>query len=349
MDIETTYNDNNYTIHIGWGILEEKLLKYTAHYGTIHTLVDQSVYTLYSSTIDALVYQPIILEGGEKSKNFQSYAHVMETLLSKGIHRNDLIIVIGGGASGDVGGFIASTVLRGVDYIQIPTTLLAHDSSIGGKTAINSAHGKNLIGTFYRPQAVIYDLSFLKTLPQEELRSGFGEVFKHALLDGEDTVHSLMSKTTENIQLESLEPYIISGIRTKMRHVTQDEKEAGIRRYLNLGHTFGHAIEYNDKLPHGVAVVLGLYIMMHVSNSNSNAQVFELSSYYRYFKRLGYPMDTLKHMDVEKLIALMSKDKKNQDDTSIGFILMTEIGVCHYQQIAKEHLIQLLEELKETL
>ncbi|MFC4983747.1 hypothetical protein ACFPFV_00100 [Salinicoccus siamensis] len=96
-------------------------------------------------------------------------------------------------------------------------------------------------------------------------------------------------------------------------------------------------------------MVLGLYIMMHVSNSNSNVQVFELSSYYKYFKRLGYPMDTLKHMDVEKLIALMSKDKKNQDDASIGFILMTEIGVCHYQQIAKEHLTQLLEELKETL
>ena len=144
----------------------------------------------------------IIIPAGEQSKTFAQYQQTIESLLSKQLTRNTCIIALGGGATGDFAGFIAATLLRGVGFIQVPTTILAHDSSVGGKVGINSQHGKNLIGAFYRPNAVIYDLDFLETLPYSEILSGYAEVYKHALLNGKEA-------TTHRAQLQYPRRFII--------------------------------------------------------------------------------------------------------------------------------------------
>ncbi|MFC3418195.1 3-dehydroquinate synthase [Salinicoccus hispanicus] len=349
MEIRTDYADGNYTIHVDYGILEASISEYIAAYSSVHFLVDQNVYALYKDSLLSFVQHPIILEGGEASKSFDAFKHITETLLERGIKRNHLIVVIGGGAAGDAGGFAAATVLRGVDYIQVPTTLLAHDSSIGGKTAINSGHGKNLIGAFHRPKAVIYDLSFLETLPHHELLSGFGEVFKHALLKDEETVRTLMDATRTKISLDMMKPFIISGIETKMHYVTTDEKESGIRKFLNLGHTLGHAIEYKYRMPHGMAVMLGLYFMMYASNEKAARNIFDLDSFRQYFELHGYPLEHLKAIDEVEMMTLMGKDKKNQSSDATGFVLMNDFGQCYFTEIDSNQLKKYISQLKESL
>ncbi|GAB3072165.1 3-dehydroquinate synthase [Salinicoccus sesuvii] len=349
MEIRTNYMDGNYAIYVDYGILEDQISQYTSQYTSVHFIVDQNVYTLYQDSTLSFVQNPIILEGGEASKSFDAFKRITETLLERGIKRNDLLIVIGGGAVGDAGGFAAATVLRGVDYIQVPTTLLAHDSSIGGKTAINSTFGKNLIGAFHRPKAVIYDLSFLETLPPHELLSGFGEVFKHALLKDEQTVKALMEATKNEISLDTLKPFIISGIETKMHYVTNDEKESGIRKFLNLGHTLGHAIEYKYKMPHGIAIVLGLYFMIYASNAEERQNIFDLKLFRHYFEQHGYPLDQLKTINETEMMTLMGKDKKNQSSGSIGFVLMKNFGQCYFTEIDNDLLEKYIKQLKESL
>ncbi|MCG1009094.1 3-dehydroquinate synthase [Salinicoccus sp. ID82-1] len=349
MEIRTGYADYNYTIHVDYGILKDCIFRYTASYNSVHFLVDQNVHALYKDGLLSFVQNPIILEGGEASKSFDAFKHITETLLERGIQRNHLVVVIGGGAAGDAGGFAAATVLRGVDYIQVPTTLLAHDSSIGGKTAINSTHGKNLIGVFHRPKAVIYDLTFLETLPQHELLSGFGEVFKHALLKDEKTVKRLMDATSNGVSLDMMKPFIISGIETKMHYVTSDEKESGIRKYLNLGHTLGHAIEYKYKMPHGMAVVLGLYFMMFASNEEADRNIFDLDLFRQYFELHGYPLEQLGTIDEAEMMTLMGKDKKNQSTDATGFVLMHDFGQCYFTEIDSSQLKKYISQLKESL
>lgn len=349
MEIRTDYPDGNYTIHVDHGILEDRISEYISNYSSVHFIVDQNVHALYQDSLLSFVQDPIILEGGEASKSFGAFKHITETLLERGIKRNHLIIVIGGGAAGDAGGFAAATVLRGVDYIQVPTTLLAHDSSIGGKTAINSAHGKNLIGAFHRPKAVIYELSFLETLPHHELLSGFGEVFKHALLKDEKTVRTLMETTSNEISLDMLKPFIISGIETKMHYVTNDEKESSIRKFLNLGHTLGHAIEYKYRMPHGMAIVLGLYFMMYASNAEAEHNIFDLESFRQYFESHGYSLGQLKTIDETEMMTLMGRDKKNQNSGSIGFVLMKDYGQCYFTEIDSNQLKKYITQLKESL
>ena len=280
MDISTAYKYNNYKIHVAENILKSQLSEYTAQYDNVYYLIDEHVYGIYKNSKLSFIEAPLVVTGGESFKYASPLMHTMEELLAFGIKRNDLIVVIGGGATGDAGGFIASTILRGVDYIHVPTTLLAHDSAIGGKTAINSKHGKNLIGAFYRPKAVIYDLDFLKSLPSSEVLSGFGEVFKHAMIHSPELTEDLFQATKETIDLKTLTPFIIKGIETKMTIVIEDEHEKGSRKFLNLGHTLAHAIEYKYKIPHGQAVMLGIIASLYISN-----QVYQLEialDYYLY-------------------------------------------------------------------
>src|SRR5699024_6488018 len=156
-----------------------------------------------------------------------------------------------GGAAGDAGGFAAAVALRGVDFIQVPTTILAHDSAIGGKTAINSGHGKNLIGSFHRPAAVVYDLEFLSTLPESEIMIGFGEVFYDVPFNSVEAAVKLMDNTDSGISMNAMYESIIDGIKTKMDYVASDELDSCSRTFLNLGHTLGYALESQYKIPHG--------------------------------------------------------------------------------------------------
>ena len=348
MDISTAYKDNNYKIHVAENILKSQLSEYTAQYDNVYYLIDEHVYGIYKNSKLSFIEAPLVVTGGESFKYASPLMHTMEELLAFGIKRNDLIVVIGGGATGDAGGFIASTILRGVDYIHVPTTLLAHDSAIGGKTAINSKHGKNLIGAFYRPKAVIYDLDFLKSLPSSEVLSGFGEVFKHAMIHSPELTEDLFQATKETIDLKTLTPFIIKGIETKMTIVIEDEHEKGSRKFLNLGHTLAHAIEYKYKIPHGQAVMLGIIASLYISNQVYQLEI-ALDYYVDYMKHHGYPVGLITDMDVDEMLELIKKDKKNHKSDYISYVLFKDENTLPVTDIKVSDLKMMLTKLKERI
>ena len=213
----------------------------------------------------------IILDQGEKAKSLSNYQSIINFLIDNKFDRSDGIIAVGGGVIGDISGFVSSTYLRGISYIQIPTTLLAQvDSSVGGKTAINIPAGKNLIGAFYNPKGVIIDTNVLHTLSSRELNAGLAEVIKYGLIQNKYLL-SLLEKNVVailNRNHKIIEEVIFESIKTKAKIVTKDEKETGIRALLNFGHTFGHAIEAHGKykkILHGEAVAKGMLIASKIS------------------------------------------------------------------------------------
>lgn len=348
MDISTAYKDNNYKIHVARNILENRLESYTNNYESVYYIIDENVYDIYKETKLSFIKSPLVVTGGESFKYASPLMHTMEELLASGIKRNSLMVVIGGGATGDAGGFIASMILRGVDYIHVPTTLLAHDSAIGGKTAINSQHGKNLIGAFYRPKAVIYDLEFLDSLPESEVLSGFGEVFKHAMIQSPELLDELFAVTKNSIDVQNLTPFIIKGIETKMRIVIEDEHESGSRKFLNLGHTLAHAVEYKYKIPHGQAVMLGIIGALYISNEVNDTS-FDINSYAAYLRRHGYPVYLLSEMDIKEMIMLMQKDKKNHRNDYISYVLFKDQNTLAVSDIKISELENMLTALKERI
>ena len=211
------------------------------------------------------------LPQGETSKSANEYLNLLEKLAKLKFDRSDLMIALGGGMVGDITGFTAASYLRGIDFIQIPTSLLAQvDSSVGGKTAINIERGKNLVGAFYNPKLVLISTSFLETLSNNQFRSGLGEIVKYSLL-GNKKIRSILKNNSKEIQKKDpivMENLISESIKTKAKIVTKDEKENGIRAILNLGHTFGHAIEAFKKykgITHGQAVIYGIQIIARIS------------------------------------------------------------------------------------
>ena len=211
------------------------------------------------------------LPQGETSKSANEYLNLLEKLAKLKFDRSDLMIALGGGMVGDITGFTAASYLRGIDFIQIPTSLLAQvDSSVGGKTAINIERGKNLVGAFYNPKLVLISTSFLETLSNNQFRSGLGEIVKYSLL-GNKKIRSILENNSKKIQKKDpivMENLVSESIKTKAKIVTKDEKENGIRAILNLGHTFGHAIEAFKKykgITHGQAVIYGIQIIARIS------------------------------------------------------------------------------------
>jgi 3-dehydroquinate synthase len=220
-----------------------------------------------TTSLDAsdIAWSAITVPAGEASKNFQQLESVLTQMIEARIERNDAVIALGGGVIGDLAGFAASVLRRGVDVIQMPTTLLAQvDSSVGGKTAINAAQGKNLIGTFHQPRLVIADISLLQTLPPRELRAGYAEVVKYGLIDDPEFFDWLVENGSALLEGDNrLRQFaVVKSCEAKARIVAGDERETGNRALLNLGHTFGHALEaemgYGDGLRHGEAVSIGM-------------------------------------------------------------------------------------------
>ena len=211
------------------------------------------------------------MPSGESSKSFRHFEQVCDALLAAKIERGDLVVALGGGVVGDLGGFCSAVVRRGVDYVQVPTTLLAQvDSSVGGKTAINSRHGKNLIGAFYQPILVVADTAVLDTLPEREFRAGYAETVKYGLLGDADFFEWLDVNWRDVFAGGPAREHAIAvSCRAKAAIVARDERETGDRMLLNLGHTFGHAFEaaagFSDRLLHGEAVGLGMSLAFEFS------------------------------------------------------------------------------------
>lgn len=353
MKLQTTYHSNNYPIIIEHGAIAQ-LPEYVSDYDKVFLLVDAEVDHLFSTKYENLLtdqrINKLLLPSGEQTKTFSTYQQIIEQLLSYQVTRNTAIVAIGGGAVGDFAGFIAATLLRGVAFIQVPTTILAHDSSIGGKVGINSEHGKNLIGAFYRPQAVIYDLDFLETLPYEEILSGYAEVYKHALLNGTQAT-SMIEQHFEDKQslmmLQGMDTFIAQGIETKLNIVVADEKEQGVRKYLNLGHTFGHAVEYQHKIAHGHAVMIGILYQFIVANELLQAD-HDIQHYIDYVMNLGYPLAIIKTLDFETLYQYMLSDKKNNSQ-GIQMVLLQHLGEVVVQHVDKATLQSAFNQLQSYI
>jgi 3-dehydroquinate synthase len=276
----------------------------------------------------------------EKNKNQKSVDNILSILLSKNFKRNDCVISIGGGITGDVSGFAASVFKRGLKFINIPTTLLSQvDSSIGGKTGINSKYGKNLIGSFYQPSLVISDIIFLKSLPKREIICGYGEILKHAIIADKKFFSFLDINGSQilNIKSPMIEKAIFESCYIKKKIVETDEKEMGIRKILNFGHTFAHAYEatlgYSKKLNHGEAVILGIKTAAKFSLSNNILNIKEFNLIDNHLSKLNLPRNINKFFSIKNLnriLSFMKKDKKNNTN-KINLVLLRMIGYPIYK------------------
>ena len=236
-------------------------------------------------------------KASEINKNMNSVNKILNILLNKNFSRNDCLISIGGGITGDVSGFAASLFKRGMKFINVPTTLLSQvDSSIGGKTGVNTKYGKNLIGSFYQPNLVITDIQFLKTLPKREIICGYGEILKHSLIANKNFYNYLNKNTKKIFNLSSpfIEKTIYESCKIKKNIVEKDEKEKGLRKILNFGHTFAHAYEaslnFSKKLNHGEAVILGMKSALEFSHNKKLINYKEFVSVIKHLNNSHFPI-----------------------------------------------------------
>ncbi len=272
----------------------------------------------------------------EINKN-QNYVNIiLDNLSNRNFSRQDCVISIGGGITGDLSGFAASLHKRGTQFINVPTTLLSQvDSSIGGKTGINTKYGKNLVGTFYQPKLVISDIDFLKSLSEREIICGYGEILKHSIIANKKFYKFLNSKFLNIIGLKSpfIEKVVYESCKIKKRIVELDEKETGLRKTLNFGHTFAHAYEaslnFSKKLNHGEAVIMGMYTAIYFSYKSKILKKSDFISISNHIQNSNLPFNIKKYFsntDINKIVSFMTNDKKNNSNL-INLILLKKIGL----------------------
>ena len=281
------------------------------------------------------IYQ---ISSSERNKNLKTANKIIEDLLKDNFNRSDCIIAISGGVIGDLSALVASLTKRGLKFINIPTTLLAQvDASIGGKTAVNSAQGKNLIGTFYQPDFVLTDVSVLKSLSKREMVAGYGEILKHALILDKKFFLWLTKNGKEIINRKNsslLINAILKSCKIKSKIIEKDEKEKNLRMILNFGHTFAHSFEktmnFSKNLNHGEAVLLGMIIASELSYQKKLLSFKELLLIKKHYINLNLPMNIKKIFNkrkVKKIVYSMKKDKKNTSNKT-SFILLNKIGMA---------------------
>ena len=278
----------------------------------------------------------IKLKTNEKIKNFNVVNKLINNLLKNNFNRNDCLISLGGGVLGDISGLTASLVKRGIKFINIPTTLLSQvDSSVGGKTGVNSRYGKNLIGSFYQPEMVISDISTLNSLPKREIVCGYAEILKHSLILDKKFFFWLQKNGKEILNLSKntiIQKAIYKSCKIKARIVEKDEEEKDLRMILNFGHTFGHAFEattnFSKKINHGESVLLGMLCAIEFAFKKNILKNKELNLIKKHYQVLNLPNRLKKYFakkDVKKIVTFMKSDKKNRG-SNIKLILIRSIG-----------------------
>ena len=327
--------DRSYPILIGSGLLHSRELLAQHIPGRDAVLISNTVVApLYAERLKSSLHGrrvlEVILPDGEQHKTLDSASRVFDALIANRVGRDTMILALGGGVIGDLAGFVAACYQRGVGYVQIPTTLLAHvDSSVGGKTAVNHPGGKNMIGAFHQPKAVIADTELLDSLPDREFRSGLAEIIKYGLICDasffawlESNMAALLARSSE-----ALGTAIYRSCQIKAQIVGRDEREQGTRALLNLGHTFGHAIEaglgYGVWL-HGEAVAAGTVIAVRLSQQMGLLGTDEVARVVKLFERAGLPV-TAPDLGIERYLDLMGGDKKVEGGRP-RFILLRAIG-----------------------
>lgn len=314
-------------------------------------VTDTNVAPLYGNSLqthleaNGIKAQLLVLPAGEKTKSFYQLEALLDQLLAWNIERKTTLIALGGGVIGDLTGFAASIVLRGVPFIQIPTTLLSQvDSSVGGKTGINTAKGKNLVGSFYQPQLVIADTTALKSLPPREMQSGYAEVVKYGLINQPD-FFAWLEKNGEAVlkhDTKAIAHAVQTSCASKAAIVAADEKEADVRALLNFGHTFGHALEaetgFSSELLHGEAVAIGMIMAMEYCSKEGLCPKEDTERARKHMKSAGLrtsPLEIRGSWNIDALIHHFQQDKKVADG-KLTFILTKGIGKTYISQDVSE-------------
>jgi 3-dehydroquinate synthase len=344
-------NQQTYPIFIGKNILENISEFFPIeNYSKIVILSDENIAPHFlNKTLTSLPKDTTscILKPGEKEKNIESLQKIWKHLLDVGADRKSLMINLGGGVIGDIGGFAASTYKRGIDFINIPTTVLSQvDESVGGKTGFDFADIKNLIGTFDQPSVVIIDVETLKTLPEREFISGFAEIIKHGIIKDKNYFEKVTNKNPLDFNEDELIAIIKESCEIKASVVEKDEKETGFRKLVNFGHTVGHAIEAislttDQPLLHGEAISIGIIIESQMAHELGLVSKEDIDTIKTSLDKAGLPTK-IPPFDSNEMIKKMKSDKKNSNG-NINFTLIKKIGEGIIDQIIDE------EEIRETL
>ncbi|MCI0749249.1 MAG: 3-dehydroquinate synthase [Nevskiales bacterium] len=327
----------HYSIYIGGGLLSQAERYAGFRNRSCRLMTDRNVAGHYLEPVRRMLnleaVHSLVLPAGESQKTFENTGRVLDWLLETRTPRDGVLLALGGGVVGDLAGFAAAIYLRGIDFVQLPTTLLAQvDSSVGGKTGVNHAQGKNMIGAFHQPRAVITDLDTLKTLPPRELRAGLAEVIKYGMLDGPGFFGWLEQNLDTLLALEpaALAEAVERCCVLKARLVTEDEREAGPRTLLNLGHTFAHAIETHTDYRawlHGEAVAVGLCMAADLSARLGWMPRPEAERCTQLVARAGLPTRPPKGLEPARWLELMGHDKKIQSGR-LRLVLLKSLGTA---------------------
>ena len=318
-----------YTVFIGEN-LKDKMVEFLGSRRAF-VITDSNLFSFYKDFLKNLSQHIFVFEAGEESKNINTLMRIYDFLIDKSADRHSLILAFGGGVVGDTAGFAAATYMRGAKLIQLPTSLLAMvDSSVGGKTGINYGGYKNIIGSFYQPEAVFVDVAFLKTLPEREYLSAFAEVVKYGMIRDKKLFEFLENSVDalKNRDLESLRFVVGRSIKNKAEIVAEDEKEKNIRALLNFGHTFAHAIEsitnYKRYL-HGEAVSIGMVMASRLAEKLGYMRSEDTKRLKNLLLSFGLPIKVDFNINPEQIYEIMLKDKKNRDGV-LRFVLTMGIG-----------------------
>ncbi|RAU21960.1 3-dehydroquinate synthase [Paramagnetospirillum kuznetsovii] len=335
--------ERSYDIHIGSGLLDRagELIQPLMRGNRALVITDDQVAPLYLERVEkSLVAAGImpmhtVLPAGEKTKDFPHLEALLDAMLAARAERGTMVVALGGGVIGDLTGFAASILLRGVDFVQIPTTLLAQvDSSVGGKTGINTRHGKNLVGAFHQPRLVLADISALQTLPRRQMLAGYAEVVKYGIIDDAPFFAWLETNGAAVVagDPDALAQAVAVSCRAKARIVAADEREGGVRALLNLGHTFGHALEaetgFSDEMLHGEAVAIGMVMALRLSSQIGLAPAEDCERLKRHLDAMGLSSAlpaSGRLWEVSRLLDHMRGDKKVKDG-KVTFVMARGIG-----------------------
>lgn len=344
VELKLDLGERSYEIVIGPGLIERagELMAGVLERPRVFIVTDSNVAPLYLKTLEAslsaagIAFASHILPAGEATKSFSHLEALLDVLLEAKVERSTTLVALGGGVIGDLVGFAAAVLLRGVPFVQIPTTLLAQvDSSVGGKTGINTKKGKNLVGAFYQPKLVLADTKALASLPRRELLAGYAEVVKYGLID-DPAFFEWLEKNADDVlalEPEMIRHAVLVSCKSKARIVGQDERETGMRALLNLGHTFGHALEaevgYDGRLLHGEAVALGMLLAFDLSARLKLSPQEDAARIAHHYEKVGLPARLPKldgvAWDADRLVAHMAQDKKVKDGM-VTFVLAKGIG-----------------------
>lgn len=350
----------SYKICIGYDILDQiALMIGNSHVASRYVIVtDSHVCSLYAeallSSLNKLSVKSnlIVFPAGERSKNIKTVLNITNKLLDLSADRKTALIALGGGVVGDVIGFVASIFMRGIPYIQVPTSLIAQvDSSIGGKTAIDLPQGKNLLGTFYQPADVLIDIKFLETLSEVEYKNGLAEVVKYGIIDSEVLFRKLESGVEEIRSRDKLflEEIIQIACNIKKYFVEKDEHDQGLRGVLNFGHTLGHALESASgyRISHGNAIAVGMIAATRLSKKLYGLKAEDQKRIERLIESMGLTCRIPENLAIENILSRLQQDKK-KDGKTIHFVMLKKIGMPFISDGVPENLLcETISELKE--